>query len=42
MLKSKVLVGFVVFVLGLTYVNSLQMNRVNYEETDLNEIVYIR
>ncbi len=41
MLHSKVLVGFVVFVLGFTYLNCLQTNRFENEESISHEIVYI-
>lgn len=41
MFRSKVLVGFIVFVLGFTYVNSVQMSKLNYEEETSNEVLYI-
>lgn len=41
MLHSKVLVGFVVFVLGFTYLNCLQINQFESEENTSHEIVYI-
>lgn len=41
MLHSKVMIGFVVFVLGFTYANSLQMNRLEEQTNTQNEILYI-
>lgn len=41
MLHSKVLIGFILFVLGFTYMNSNQMNYLEQDENSTNEIVYI-
>ena len=41
-LKSKVMVGFVIFVLGFTYVGSIQMNRLNQLNESNREILYIK
>lgn len=41
MFHSKVLVGFIVFVLGFTYLNCLQTNRFENEDNTSREIVYI-
>ncbi len=41
MLQSKVLVGFVLFVLGFTYVGAIQMNYCNQESESNHEILYI-
>ena len=41
MFKSKVMIGFVLFVLGFTYVGSIQMNRLNQESESNHEILYI-
>lgn len=41
MLHSKVLVGFIVFVLGFTYVNSVQIDKFDYEDGASSEVVYI-
>ncbi len=40
MLHSKILVGFVIFVLGFTYVNSIQMNQLGSKDTSQNDLVY--
>lgn len=40
MLKSKFMIGFVVFVVGFSYINSTQMN-VLKEENTVKEIVYV-
>ena len=40
MLHSKVLVGFIVFVLGFTYLNCTQISHFD-EEANSNEILYI-
>lgn len=40
MLKSKFMIGFIVFVVGFSYVNSTQMNVLN-EENSVNELVYV-
>lgn len=40
MLRSKVLVGFIVFVLGFTYFSSIQINHFQ-EQENTNEILYI-
>ncbi len=42
MLKSKVMVGFIIFVLGFTYIGSIQMNRLNQIEASNQEILYIK
>ncbi len=39
MLHSKVLVGFILFVLGFTYLNSIQINHLK-EEKNMDEILY--
>lgn len=40
MLKSKFMIGFVVFVVGFSYINSTQMN-VLKEENTVKEIAYV-
>lgn len=40
MLKSKFMIGFVVFVIGFSYINSTQMNVLKENNTN-QEIVYI-
>ncbi len=40
MLHSKVLIGFVIFVLGFTYLNSIQINHLE-EEGNSNAILYV-
>ncbi len=39
MLKSKFLVLFVVFVLGVSYFNSLNVEKLNNETVDSNELI---
>lgn len=38
--KSKFMIGFVVFVLGVSYINSTQMNILKENDTT-NEIMYV-
>lgn len=41
MLHSKVMISFILFILGFTYVNSLQMNRLEEQSETTKEILYI-
>lgn len=40
MLRSKVIISFIVFVIGVTYFNSLSMKEFNDGKTE-NEIAYV-
>lgn len=41
MLHSKVLVGFIIFVLGFTYVNSIRVNKMDYGEDSYDKSLYL-
>lgn len=41
MLHSKVLVGFIIFVLGFTYVNSIRVNKMDYGEDFYDKSLYL-